>query len=447
MKRTSVFLFGLVFLAVMLVAPFAMAYRTSTQDTYLYNMARKTYLTWEELLVDQRTDMAAKADAYQANINTYTTPYDQIADVWWWDYTRSSAARYEQLGDSATHTGEYLAGLAAKYAVTGDAATLADINTYLNTFAMLAQCTGRTGYVARFAGPASDPAYQPYYQNYGNGYGNCVAPWTGWVWLDWSSRDTYFGTAFGLGAVWKNVNDAATRDWCRQIVEVIVDRLSADSWWIKSPSGKQTNPTTGMKLVWKRLALSVNPSKYSGLQSGYNSDYTWWNLFEKPNVSDKYKSDYFTHNLNFMYMYVLTALETNTTKYNTYKDWISQMHKNQSIDHLQPLYSSLYAAARMDPYYTQTRATSQGMLLDYPAPPRWMHAVNVSGNPIYQPQRDGTFMTYAIHHIEDRPTDIYLWQRSPCIFAGGADTSYEHPGHDFFTAYWFGRLGGVIPAP
>jgi hypothetical protein len=125
--------------------------------------------TWPVASAQQNTDMYNKAQEAQSIFNTYHQPYGQAANIWYTDYTRQTIGEYAAIGDSTTFFGYYLGGLCNKYAVTGDSTTLTLINNALDTLDWLTLCTGKNGYIPRFAGLTSDAAYQPYYQAYGNG--------------------------------------------------------------------------------------------------------------------------------------------------------------------------------------------------------------------------------------------------------------------------------------
>lgn len=103
---------------------------------------------------------------------------------------RDTIERYDDVGDSAAWTGLHLAALAHEYNVTKNSTVLKDIDKTLDAVFLLTTCSGKPGYIVRFAGPASDPAYKRYYPGYTNGAFNCsVTPYQDYIWLGHSSRD------------------------------------------------------------------------------------------------------------------------------------------------------------------------------------------------------------------------------------------------------------------
>lgn len=415
---------------------------SSAQETWLRNMSNGIETYWPELTPPQALALYDKTEAYFDYLKDGHLPYGQVVDVWWDSHDRNSPVMYDTVGDSACWTGHYLAALACRYAATSDPATLQDIDDVLDAFDMLTQITGRSGVIARFGGLTSDPAYQLYYQNYGNGAYTGVAPWQNYTWLGWPSRDTYTGYMFGMAMTWAKVSDATIRSRVQTIVERVTDRLIADSWWIIDGQGHLTNPTPVWELGLMRLALSVNPTKYSGI--GYDGQYTLCLLLQ-PHTDDKHKSDYFVYNLDFCIMGTLRLLETNADKRDTYTSWLGHAFKDDAKDHLNAEFSAVFQLANNDPYSACARGTLQGGLYDFPMPPRWLTWVD-SGS-LYLPWYDTDHATVALLP-RDRPQTDFLWQRSPTLLRGGVNgVSCEYPGLDVILPYWMGRAAGVIPTP
>lgn len=402
-------------------------------------------LTVSEASSQQRTDLLNKANEAETRIQTYHLPYGQAADMWWSDYSRTSVGSYETIGDGATWTGVYLAGLAAKYDVTGDSATLTEINEMLDTIEFLSTCTSKDGYIARFAGPANDPAYEVYYEAYGPGYGTCVSPWTDHVYLEHSTRDTYLGVAFGLGAVWIHVSDSATRARCQAITERILDTLIDDGFSVISPQSNFELYTPGFALTWQRLGISMNDSKYG---SQYSYGQTFW-LADATSftIGDKWNDeDYFSDILGCHSLYVVRRLETNTDKINALNAKLLKVAESDGGDHLNPHFAAAYLAATGDTTRATPRGVLQGCLIDYESGVKWMKEVDQTGNPLYPP-KNATHSLYAMFP-HDRVQDTYLWQKEPTQYAGGFDgIPWEYNEIDRFTIYWMGRECGAIPAP
>ncbi len=400
--------------------------------------------TWPTASSAQNSAMAYRANQAQSTFETYHMPYGQAANIWYTNYDRQTIGEYHAIGDSTTWLGQYLMGLCNKYAVTGDSTTLAQINDVLDTFDWLTQCTSKSGYIPRFVGLTNDPAYQSYYQSYGNGYATCVAPWTNYTWLDYSSRDVYIGAGVGLGSVWIHVADSATRAKCQAITERVLDRLIADSWWIISPTSKSTNPTPGFVTLWQRLAISMNDAKY-GSQTDYG---TWFGLWDSTGGMDtfnKWYADYFANILGTSELYVVRKLETNQDKINTLNSALFKAAESVGGNHLNAHMAACYLAGTGDYTRNVPRGVLQGGLIDLPCDDFWMIGIDNSNNPAY-PQKDATSSLFAILP-RDRVRGEYMWQVSPCKLAGGADAPIAFMMLDRFVPYWMGRACGAIAAP
>jgi lysophospholipase L1-like esterase len=399
---------------------------------------------WPAATTAQVQALYAKANEAQTTFETYHMPYGQAADMWYSDYTRTTCNKYETLGDSTAMLGYYIGGLCNKYAVTNDSSLLTKIDACLDTLAMLSQCSGKSGYVVRFAGLTSDPAYQAYYQGYGNGYGTCVAPWSNYTWLDYSSRDTYTGFAFAIGNVWIHVSDSNIRAKAQVIFESVMDRLLADSWNIISPNNKITNWTYGLKTTYTRIAISMNNTKYGPL-TNYGSDFWWWEGTAGMDLDDMYYGDYFANVLKTCDMYVCLKLETNQDKINTLTSKLLDCAEADGGKQLNAHLAACYLGATG--HYTRNvpKGVLLGTLIDFESGAKWMEAVNNVGNPLY-PQKDSTFSTVALM-VRDRVGCDYIWQKSPATLAGGYDLPFAFQTFDQFTPYWMGREGGAIPAP
>ncbi|HOS02382.1 MAG TPA: hypothetical protein PKZ01_04835, partial [Candidatus Hydrogenedentes bacterium] len=432
---------------------------SANQDNWMYEITRNRnfQLPWEEASAAQNQKLYNKAMMFQGLTEQYNLRYGQIVDMWYTDFTRSTPTLYDTAGDSACWTGVYLAGLANQYAVTRDPAVLAKINSILDTYVMLGTCTGKIGYIARFAAPASDPAYYNYYVNYTkNGYYPCVAPYEDRIYLGFSSRDTYVGTCYGLANVWARVDDAATRERVRVIAEVIIDTLAGDSWDIKCPPpGNQTTLNAvayGFQVMWMSFGLAINNSKYN---SKFNSppfpNLNYANRFELAatvgnfDLKAKDFGDYFANNLGAMQLWIIYTMDTNSSRRATV---LQKFRPYGADDHLQPGFSAAFMNATGDIFNNVARGTLQGGLLDFQNTPKWIRAVDQTDNPKYLPHNgDNTLSNYALL-VRDRPLSDYLWQRSPALLKDGYDgLPIEYAALDVFVPYWMGRQCGAIQAP
>lgn len=114
-------------------------------------------------------------------------------------------------------------------------------------------------------------------------------------------------------------------------------------------------------------------------------------------------------------------------------------------DHLNAHFAAIYQAGTGNRDNVEARAVLQGMLIDYPDPPKFFRAVDHRTDPGIE-GRDDAYTRYALLAREQVPDD-FIWQRSPCLRHGKQDLPYELPGIDVFLPYWMGRVAGVIPPP
>jgi hypothetical protein len=423
------------------------------QERALHQIARGQTAEWLEITPEQAERLHAKAEKYLDYYKRYHLPHGLNADVWWTDYDRSQVYRLEGLGDSAAWTGHYLAALALRYHLTRDPETRSDILAVLDKFDLLTVVSGREGYIARYAGPATDAGYQGYYSVYGRGEDpdrpglgkrayRGVEPYTDMVWLGYSSRDTYDGVNFGLATTLAYVDDAEIRGRIKSIVERVADRLIPDDWSIPDGKGHTTRATPWYKMAWMRTILTVNPEKYDQLMEEYEESCE--TLSRSRRVSNKWYREYFANNLRFIRTFALCALEEDPARKKMLADALEWMY-GAVADHLNAQFAAIYLAGTGNEDSLGARAVLQGMLVDYPDPPKFFRAIDHRNDPAIE-ARDDAYTRYALLAREQIPDD-FIWQRSPCLRHGKQDLPYELPGIDVFLPYWMGRVAGVIPPP
>ncbi len=423
------------------------------QENALKGLARGEAIEWAEMTPEQAAALHGRAERYLSHYQQYHLPHGLNVDVWWTDYERSSVNRLEGIGDSAAWTGHYLAALALRYHATNDPQTRKQILAVLDKLDLLTVVSGREGYIARYAGPADDAGYRAYYSVYGRGEDperpglgkrafRGVEPYTDLVWLGYSSRDTYDGVNFGLAITLAYVADDEIHGRIKRLVERVADRLIQDSWAIPDGKGNITRATPLYKAAWMRTILSVNPEKYAELREEYKT--LCQGLFEHQSVSSKTAREYFANNLRFICMSVLCALEKDPDLKNGLDGLVTRMFE-QTRDHLNPQFAAIYALATGNADKMDARALVQGMLIDFPDPPKFAHAVDHRNDPSIE-LLDENYTKFALLTHERVPDD-FLWQRSPCLSHGSFDLPYEFPGIDLFLPYWMGRVARVIPPP
>jgi hypothetical protein len=148
----------------------------------------------------------------------------------------------------------------------------------------------------------------PYINGSGShGVFSCVGSGAkGWLWQGDASRDTYIGTLFGLGSTMLALKDkhAASAEYAlaKEVFERVFDKLAADRFFILPPKECQpvkscppVNPTPTFAAAFLRVALSVNPTKYSE----HAKTYTFWlnSAIASEAVTPVHHSAYYGNNL------------------------------------------------------------------------------------------------------------------------------------------------------
>lgn len=420
---------------------------TEEQEKWLWSVSHgNVSAEWPLLSAEQNKNLLLNVQAFQ-NITEHSNyPYNQAVEVWYTDRNRSRIAYYDDVGDGAAWTGLHLAALAHQYVVTNDPIVMGSLWNTLEAIDLLSTCTGKNGYIARFAGPATDPAYAKYYVGYTNGHHACIAPHTDYVWLDASTRDMYYGVAFGLTNAWVWMKSNATvLNKVQTIVERVVDLLRKDKFWIISPHNKIANPLPLFSATWRKLALTVNFDKYKDMELAYAADFILAVATEMK-LSSKHPDSYFPNELMVEGMYILSALEDDADRKKELMEKFTDVAVG-NYDHLQPGFAAFYLS--VFPNTTQHKIPQgilQGGLFDYPAAPDWEHTVDQSTNPKYMPHYSSEYSDYALL-IRDRPPTTYFWQRAPTKLKGGTGSCCLQRKHlDLVLAYWIGRSSGYMEA-
>ena len=428
---------------------------TADQEAALRAIARDEPFQWPGMTSEQAQALSEKTAKQLDEHLAHFVPHGLSVDVFWSDYSRTKVGRYETIGDSACWAGHYLATLALKYKVAPDPETLARIKTTLEKYDILTRVSGRVGYIARYAGPANDDAYREYYKVYGRGEDpdrpglgkwafQGVEPWTDFVWLANSSRDTYDGTAFGLATTWVNVDDPDVKALITKIVETVGERLVEDEYHIIDGQGHDTRSVPSFKLCWQRLMTAVSPEKFVEVEKEYYATVPKA-IEEGGRVYPVTFKEYFANNLNFIRVYSLCILEDDPKVKADLQDVFREMYRKLD-ETLNPHFAAMVLDATGD-NDASAIATLQGQLLDMPGPPRFFKFVDHREDPKFEKREDNPellkYATLASEHVHSD----FLWQRSPNLAFGRVDAPYETPGIDLFLPYWMGRKCGRIPAP
>lgn len=422
------------------------------QAEALRALARGQELAWPDMTQEQGRALHAKAEDYLRLYQQHHLPHGLHVNVWWTDYERSGVDTLDGCGDSVCWTGHYLAALALKYSVTRDAAALGAIKAVVDKLDLLSVVSGRTGYIARYAGPAADKGYQAYYRHYGKddparpGFGKKafpgVPPHGNLVWLGHSSRDSYDGVNLGLAMAWVHVPDPAVRARIKALVERVGTRLVADGFAVMDGKGNQWGATGTFKASWMRTMMTVAPEKFSFLQREYEHALREFAGSPPRSLHDQV---YFSTNLVFARITAIAVLEKDETAQSFIKGVVRGWYGQQIKGHLNAHFASLYLLVTGDESPV-ARATVQGLLVDYPRGPKWVRLVDYRRDPAVA-KHDADFAEYAMLPHERVP-DEFLWQWSAALLCRwDRSISLELPGLDVVLPYWCGRATGVIPAP
>jgi hypothetical protein len=397
---------------------------------------------WPELTSVQFRELQTNVDAHLLNCRQHHLRNGLVADILFTGYDRGAVAKLDGVGDSATWTGHYLAALSLKFAVTKEDALLNEIDQALIALDVLTRVSGREGYIARYAGPCGDPAYEKYYRDYGAGPDPLRPGFGTWaylgagndtnlVWLGSSSCDPYIGVNLGLATTFRLV-EAGHRARVRALIELITDRLIQDRWLIDDGHGHITAATPSMVAAQLSTAVMVNPQKYQAL---YRQRAVLLGPPSPLNESEHYTSN----NLTFITQYLLAVLETDLAQKAKYQQMMKTLW-TQSSHHLNPWFAALYTCATGDTSNPIARATIQGVLFQFPEPPRWAKIIDNRTRPDIEVVGfgDNIRSKFALS-IQVRPVSDFMWQRSPFELTGGSAVPLQYPGIDAFLPYWLAR--------
>lgn len=436
------------------VLPVDAAMLLPEQEGALRSIARHTHhVAWPELTSAQAADLFAMAEDYLEDCRVHHMPDGMILSTEWTDRDRTAVLHYHDTGDSAIWTGVYLAMTAFRDAVLRTDESRATLWAALDTADRLTWISGRPGYVPRYAG-RFDPALLPLLTRVDLGQsprevsGSPVfegaPPYEHLVWRGSSSRDTYDGIRFGLAAAWALTSDPAVKARAGALVERIVDRLIADKWVIIDGRGDRTRTSPGWRAAWIGVARAVNPERYAHLSGRYDRDMILFRLVGM-GLRPKHSAKYYPNNLRFLRLAALAMVETDASHRTRVVKRVRRNYTHGGWDHLNAFFAAVYVTATGDTGHTAARATLQGMLADYPPPPRWSTHYPEGSRPGYEGRRAGHARHALLTH--EQVVRDFLWQRSPTILYGGRDLVMTYPGLDLTLPYWMGRYAGAIPAP
>lgn len=425
------------------------------QKAVLHGLARDRYTgRWIELNTNQLAVMHRRAEAYLVDLRKHHLVGGLVVSTRFADTNRSTVTRYEAAEDSAAWTALALSAHTFRYVITRDTNAFQDIRVSLSGLDRLLQVSGKPGYLARFSARADDPAYRPVYATWGsedpNRPGMGKLAFTGGtahgreIWLGGPSRDHYAAVNYGLMTVYQLVRDQTIRSQVSNTMTLILDRLEKDGWRIDDGQGNRVFVSPLLQTALLRSGATLNPNRFRKAFELQAADY----LSLPPPPVLRY-SDYAPTIFNAASLNALARLESNDLRRKLqFQERLSEMMR-QAEAHLNPFLTGCYLEAFSEkiPNNSAILVTMQGVLYEFPDPPRWAHPVDQSSNPdLIQLEANGQRWARFTLQLPQRPPTPFQWAASPYLLKGGAGDLVAHPGVDYLTAFWMGRDSTIIPS-
>lgn len=387
-----------------------------------------------------------------------TMPQVQYADA-----SRSTAARYDDVGDINAWTGQLLSALVHKYAVDRDADTLQAAAEIIGGYNFaLNGCFDDYVYIPRCWAIPHQPevpwkAWRAYFVsptehlNDTHGVHNCTLEGAEHIlWQGDASRDTYIGVLNGLASAVLALRpraeapDPPAEEQYKLAVtlfERMYDRLVEDKFWIvppptcSHPGGREephcplVNPTASMQAAFMRVALSVNPEKYEATTRRRYTEIVSLAIIEE-RITPINSDGYFGNNLLSEVWYIIVRFEAQESRssllYGKLKAKMLQLLEDYA-PHLQPnLPAYMVAALNLSKSESLYAHIVEAALWDFPpAPNLWRHvdqrnSSNVSyAGPQSSKCSHGCSTTALL--VRDRPPNEFVWQINPTKLEGGDD--------------------------
>ncbi len=414
--------------------------------------------------------LAAKARAYDANFQEWHAPFlgGSLRTVFA-SPDSTEVVQWEDTGDSCIWTGQYLAGEAYRYAVTGEPVAKENARREVAYLDTLLHATGKPGFIARFVGPLGVPEL---------GLNDCVGetdchvlgdgPYAGNLWRGNTSRDQYTGWFYSLSLVYDLIDDSDMRATIASDVPEVMDRLIADHYLIVDVDGEKT--TKGPEILpifaldYLKVAAQVtgDPAR----EAFFESESERLELPEYILTIDTLTRywQYFGFHLSYMNLWNLIRLETDPARKQYHTAIFEERLYNLTGYTHQTLfdYMQMDVTGTIDPWLIDDARTS---LHAYPDPPRraiqpphprtQVDPVSVlvpaliTALGLQEIVDPSEFQPQALYPypFAERCNVNYMWQGSPYDFdCGPDDAAFENSPTDYIQAYWMGRYLGFLTA-
>jgi hypothetical protein len=355
--------------------------------------------------------------------------------------------------DSAAWTGFYLAGLATRYAVERKASILGEIRELLAGVERLTTVSGRPGYLARFAAPERDPAFKAVYADYGGadprrpGFGKLAFPGTnGLVWLAGPSRENYAGINLGLALTYRFVRETGIRLRVSNLVERLATRLEIDGGRLNDGQGNVEFVDPMLSVALLRTAASAGGSSWARRYEDQALLYANQHRSDTPRPLvpgfDSVRPAVFAA----AELMSLSLLETDKSRQLVYLDQLTRLWRGSGPE-LNPWLAVAYVGAfDVSPKDSGAEATLQGVLSQYPMPPRWgwsrVAPTNLVSSIVVA---NGQEWGKEALPFPNRPVAAFQWTVSGRTWIReDVLDPVVHPGVDLITTYWLGRNASFI---
>jgi uncharacterized protein (TIGR03437 family) len=383
--------------------------------------------------------VASQADAValSANIQAHHLPWGTIVDPVFASSTSSQIVGYTRCGDSAIWSGHYLAAESYRYAVTGSADALKNVQSAIAGLQALIDVTG-TDLLARCRIPLNSPfATSILAEENHNGIHTDSA--TGYYWVGNTSRDQYSGAMFGLVSAYDLVPEPTTHAAAAALVSRMLDFLIGHAWNIVMPDG--TISTTFLirpdqQLAFLQIGNQINPTKYA---AAYTSNVVTLAASAAIPIAIEVQSNssYFKFNLDYINLFSLIRLETNPAINAGYKAAYTIL-RNTTSSHQNAFFNmidaGLYGIDTSRDQQTLTYLSawltrpSRDFALDLRATYPACGSPDEGCNPV---------------PVAQRPNTDFLWQRDPFLLDGTGDGTVETAGIDYILPFWMARYYGL----
>jgi len=416
-----------------------------------------------------------KALAYSANHQEHHAPgpFHCSVAVQFASLEDLTPVRYEKTGDSSIWTGNYLAGEAYRYAVTGDPAARLNALDAVECLLAMEQVSGKPGYVARYVGPAEPPFITGSCDPENDCFVVTDGPFAGNFWRGNTSSDQNLGWWYGLSHAYDFVlqgpEDADVRARIEAAMTRALDALIADDYLIINPDGSVS--TRGPEIVGNEaLAFHLAAARIVGgrfvdmLPDAYARHFVDYLLLTTYPVSRWFQ--YFAFHLGQMAQHTMMRYEADP--------FLSQVHRDVHRDRLhnelagtqQVMFDYIAWGEQAVDFTDADLASAEAALGGFPEAPKrevrpeqgpWtpdpvVEALNFRGPILFglfgeewDPLDDQALEPFP---PDERCIGRFRWQISPYDVCDPARSrpAFEISGGDYVVAYWMGRYYGFLSA-